>query len=94
MENRTIGLPLFLGKLEWVSLDSSLPTSVKLWLIVIIYSLKKKPSLLTHILTKKNKALIFSAFCDPERSRTPNLLIRSQTLYPIELRDRGLQITD
>ena len=22
----------------------------------------------------------------PERSRTPNLLIRSQTLYPIELR--------
>ena len=25
----------------------------------------------------------------PERTRTPNLLIRSQTLYPIELRARG-----
>jgi hypothetical protein len=25
--------------------------------------------------------------CDPRRSRTPNLLIRSQTLYPIELWD-------
>ena len=25
-------------------------------------------------------------FCDPEESRTPNLLIRSQMLYPIKLR--------
>ena len=25
---------------------------------------------------------------DPARTRTPNLLIRSQLLYPVELRDR------
>ncbi len=25
---------------------------------------------------------------DPSRTRTPNLLIRSQLLYPVELRDR------
>ncbi len=29
----------------------------------------------------------------PERSRTPNLLIRSQTLYPIELRALDLIIS-
>lgn len=26
---------------------------------------------------------------DPGRTRTPNNLIRSQVLYPVELRDRG-----
>jgi hypothetical protein len=29
--------------------------------------------------------------CDPEESRTPNLLIRSQMLYPIKLRDHRLR---
>ena len=29
-------------------------------------------------------------FGDPLRTRTPNLLIRSQLLYPVELRDRCL----
>ncbi len=28
--------------------------------------------------------------CTPEGTRTPNLLVRSQTLYPIELRAQGL----
>jgi hypothetical protein len=27
-------------------------------------------------------------FGDPGRTRTPNILIRSQVLYPVELRDR------
>jgi hypothetical protein len=31
-------------------------------------------------------AAALSMFCDPEESRTPNLLIRSQMLYPIKLR--------
>jgi hypothetical protein len=35
----------------------------------------------------QKKALDFSkAFCALEGSRTPNLLIRSQVLYPIKLR--------
>ena len=32
------------------------------------------------------KLSYFPLYGAPERSRTPNLLIRSQTLYPIELR--------
>jgi hypothetical protein len=32
------------------------------------------------------KLSYFPIYGAPERSRTPNLLIRSQTLYPIELR--------
>ena len=32
-------------------------------------------------------------FGDPGRTRTPNILIRSQVLYPVELRDRGSVIT-
>ncbi len=31
--------------------------------------------------------------CDPEESRTPNLLIRSQMLYPIKLRDHRFRLT-
>ena len=29
-------------------------------------------------------------FGDPGRTRTPNILIRSQVLYPVELRDRSV----
>ncbi len=36
---------------------------------------------------------IFGKFGDPLRTRTPNLLIRSQLLYPVELRDRWCLIT-
>ena len=34
--------------------------------------------------------LLFADFiCDPEGTRTPNLLGRNQVLYPIKLRDHG-----
>ena len=36
---------------------------------------------------------ILNGFGDPGRTRTPNILIRSQVLYPVELRDRGSVIT-
>ena len=34
----------------------------------------------------------FVKFGDPTRTRTPNLLIRSQLLYPVELWDRLLRL--
>jgi hypothetical protein len=37
------------------------------------------------------KLSYFPSYGAPERSRTPNLLIRSQTLYPIELRAHGAE---
>ena len=40
------------------------------------------------VLGKSNPAMQFDFAGAPERTRTPNLLIRSQTLYPIELRAR------
>src|SRR5690606_17721960 len=40
----------------------------------------------TRCSTKLSHIPIYTLLGAPERSRTPNLLIRSQTLYPIELR--------
>src|SRR5699024_10636453 len=40
--------------------------------------------------TKCSTKLSYFPKSAPERSRTPNLLIRSQTLYPIELRAHTL----
>src|SRR5699024_5484882 len=37
------------------------------------------------------KLSYFPNYGAPERSRTPNLLIRSQALYPIELRAHGAE---
>ena len=37
---------------------------------------------------------ITEAFGDSGRTRTPNLLIRSQLLYPVELRNRGSVIAE
>ncbi len=34
------------------------------------------------------KGTRLSSFCDPDRIQTCNLLIRSQMLYSVELRDR------
>ncbi len=51
------------------------------FVVPMLYPLKVKSPYITHIQALK------ILMCDPERSRTPNLLIRSQTLYPIELRD-------
>jgi hypothetical protein len=33
--------------------------------------------------------LSYKAFCDPEGTRTPNLLGRNQVLYPIKLRNQN-----
>ena len=41
-------------------------------------------------MTQVNKGV--RQYGDPGRTRTPNLLIRSQLLYPVELRDRTLEI--
>jgi hypothetical protein len=40
-------------------------------------------------MNKKNNPSLTSCFCEPGGSRTPNLLIRSQVLYPVELGARG-----
>ena len=37
---------------------------------------------------KKKEKDDFLLFCDPDRIQTCNLLIRSQMLYSVELRDR------
>lgn len=61
-----------------------------------------KHATLTVLLTVKNKKAskqcyleAFSILCDREGIQTPNLLIRSETLYSVELRshipDLGLQ---
>ena len=46
-----------------------------------------------HRFPKRRKRAVKSTllFCngDPGRTRTPNILIRSQVLYPVELRDRA-----
>ena len=39
-----------------------------------------------NVVETQNIASLRTLFGDPEESRTPNLLIRSQMLYPIKLR--------
>ena len=38
-------------------------------------------------MTMPENQMIFRHFCDPEGIQTPNLLIRSQMLYSVKLRD-------
>jgi hypothetical protein len=50
--------------------------------------------LLLHYFIKLFIGFIEKIFGAPERSRTHNLLIRSQTLYPIELRAHFVNIIE
>ena len=42
---------------------------------------------------KTKKELVWVPFCDPDRIQTCNLLIRSQMLYSVELRDRFVVVS-
>ena len=48
---------------------------------------KLRPAYERKLFKLKKPAIFWRAFSlsTPERTRTPNLLVRSQTLYPIEL---------